>query len=396
MKTIEQGRFDGKKVLVRCDFNVPIDATGRITDETRIRESLPTLKALLEQGAALILMSHLGRPSGTGFEADYSLAPVAARLKEVLGRPVQFNQDVFTEKTVQAASGLKGGDVLLLENLRFTKAETKGDEAFARYLADLGDAYVNDAFGTAHRAHASTAVIAKFFPTEKYAGKLLAHEVENLEKLLHHAAHPFTAVIGGSKVSSKIDVLQNLIDRVDNMIIGGGMAYTFVKAMGGKIGRSLCEDDKMDVAREVMAACEKKGVKLYLPKDTVCADDFKNEANRQCVPTMAIPDGWEGMDIGPETRAAFEKVIAGSASVLWNGPLGVFEMPNFQAGTLQIGKAIGEATKKGAYSAVGGGDSVAAANQLGLAKDLSYVSTGGGAMLEYLEGKVLPGVAALD
>lgn len=396
MKTLDQGHFDGKKVLVRCDFNVPLDSEKNITDDTRIRECLPTMTELLEKGASLILMSHLGRPAGTGFEEAFSLQPVATYLEEILGKHVIYSHDVFTDKTVEMAKALKPGEVMLLENLRFIKGETKGDENFAKYLASLGDAYVNDAFGSAHRAHSSTSIIAQFFPNEKYAGKLMAHEVENLEKLLHGAARPFTAVIGGSKVSSKIDVLTNLVEKVDNLVIGGGMAYTFVKALGGKIGLSLCEDDKIDVAKKIMSECEQKGVKLYLPTDTVCADKFENNANRQIVSTMNIPDGWEGMDIGPNTIDNFKSVIKTSKSVLWNGPVGVFEMPNFQEGTLQIGRAIGEATHNGAYSAVGGGDSVAAANQLNLAKDLSYVSTGGGAMLEYLEGKALPGVMALE
>lgn len=394
MKTVEQADFKGKKVLVRCDFNVPLK-NGVITDDTRIRESLPTVRKLLKDGAAVILMSHLGRPAGTGFEEAFSLAPVAQHLSKVLELPIVFPGDAFTQVTVDAAKALQPGQVMLLENLRFIKGETKGDEEFARYLASLGDAYVNDAFGAAHRSHSSTAVIARFFPEARYCGLLMANEVNNLEKLLHHADRPFTAVIGGAKVSSKIDVLKNLADKVDALLIGGGMAYTFVKAMGGKIGGSLVEDDKLDTAREILEVFKQKGVKLLLPEDTLCADKFENDADRKVFSTNEIPDGWMGMDIGPAAIAACEKVISESRSVLWNGPLGVFEMPNFSAGTLQVGRCIGALTKRGGYTAVGGGDSVAAVNQLGLSKEISYVSTGGGAMLEYLEGKVLPGVEAL-
>ena len=394
MKTIKDVNFKDKKVLVRCDFNVPVKE-GVITDDTRIKESLPTIEKLLADGASVILMSHLGRPAGTGFEAEYSLAPVAQRLSELLGRKVLFSNDVFTEVTVSMARDLKPGEVLLLENLRFIKGETKGDEGFASYLASLGNVYVNDAFGTAHRAHSSTAIIAKFFPNDKYFGFLMAHEITNLEKLLHSAEHPYTAVIGGSKVSSKIDVLKNLADKVDALLVGGGMAFTFVKALGGKVGNSLVEEDKIELAKEILEVYKKKGVKFVLPKDSLCANRFDNEAERKVFPTDEIPDGWMGMDIGPEAVAEFESVLASSKSVLWNGPLGVFEMSNFSEGTLQIGRCLGKVTENGGYTAVGGGDSVAAVNRLGLAKGISYVSTGGGAMLEYLEGKVLPGVAAI-
>lgn len=382
--------------MVRCDFNVPIDkVTGRITDDTRIRESIPTLRKLLSDGAGVIVMSHLGRPSGTGFEAAFTMAPVAERLGELLSCPVRFSNDVFTEVTVSTARDLEPGEVLLLENLRFIKGETKGDEAFASYLASLGNVYVNDAFGAAHRAHASTAVIAKFFPEDKYFGFLMAHEICNLEKLLHSADHPFTAVIGGAKVSSKIDVLKNLADKVDSLIVGGGMAYTFLKAMGGKVGNSLVEEDKLDTAREILDEFKRKKVDLLLPTDSVCADRFDNEADRKVFDSGSIPEGWMGMDIGPAARAGFEDILSRSKSVLWNGPLGVFEMSNFSEGTLQIGRCIGKVTERGGYTAVGGGDSVAAVNKLGLAKSMSYVSTGGGAMLEYLEGKKLPGVEAI-
>lgn len=395
MKTIDQINFSGRKVLVRCDFNVPVNKEGIITDDTRIRESLPTIRKLLADGAAVILMSHLGRPAGTGFEEAFSLKPVAKRLTEVLDCPVHFEQDAFTEKTVSNAKALKCGEVLLLENLRFIKGETKGSEEFASFLAQLGDAYVNDAFGTAHRAHSSTAIIASHFPHDKYFGYLMAHEVSNLEKLLNGAEHPFTAVIGGSKVSSKIDVLKNLAQRVDALVVGGGMAYTFIKAMGGKVGNSLVEEDKMETALEIMEDFKKNNVKLYLPVDTLCANRFDNDADTMVVDTDAIPDGWMGMDIGPKAIAGFESVLRSSRSILWNGPMGVFEMPKFSKGTMEVGRCMGEVTKAGGYTAVGGGDSVAAVNQLGLAKGLSYVSTGGGAMLEYLEGKVLPGVKAI-
>lgn len=395
MKTIADVNFAGKKVLVRCDFNVPMDKDFNITDDTRMRESLPTIQKLLKDRAAVILMSHLGRPKEIGFEAAFSLAPVAKHLSKLLGMEVQFAQDVFESKTLDAAKNLQAGQVLLLENLRFLPGEQKGDENFAKLLASMGEVYVNDAFGTAHRAHASTAIIAKFFPNDKYFGFLLANEVENLEKLLNNADKPFTAVIGGSKVSSKIDILKNLIPRVDNMIIGGGMAYTFIKAMGGTVGNSICELDKLDLAIDIMKEMEAKGVKLYLPTDTVIADAFDNNANRKTVPTNSIPDGWEGLDIGEESRKTFSDVVMNSKTILWNGPMGVFEMENFKQGTKVIAEVVAKATKNGAFSAIGGGDSVAAINQYGLADQMSYVSTGGGAMLEYLEGKTLPGVAAI-
>ncbi len=396
MKTIQDQNFNNKKVLVRCDFNVPLQKeTLEITDDTRIRESLPTIKKLLADGAALILMSHLGRPSETGFEGKYSLKPVAERLSKLLGINVKLADDIFENKTIENAKNLKSGEVLLLENLRFLPGEQKGDVAFAKYLADLGEAYVNDAFGTAHRAHASTAVIAQFFPNNKYFGFLLAHEITNLEKLLNHAEHPFTAIIGGSKVSSKIDILKNLIPRVDNMIIGGGMAYTFIKAMGGQIGKSICELDKLDLAKEIMQEMDAKGVKYFFPVDSVAGDKFDNDANIKTFPSNEIPDEWEGMDAGPESIKTFEEIIQSSKTILWNGPMGVFEFANFGHGTTAIAKAVAAATSKGAFSAIGGGDSVAAINQNKLADQMSYISTGGGAMLEYLEGKTLPGIAAV-
>ncbi len=392
MKTLEQGNFENKKVLLRCEMNVPVK-DGNITDDTRIRESLATIKYLLEHKAAVIIMAHLGRPEGTGYEGAFSLKPVAVRLSELLGINVALGGDCFGDKTSEQVSTLKAGEILMLENVRFVKGETKGDEAFAQKLASYGEVYVNDAFGTTHRAHSSTAVIAKFFPNDKYVGKLLEHEIVNLEKLLREPQRPFTAIIGGAKVSTKIDVLKNLVDKVDNLIVGGGMAYTFIKALGGKIGNSLCENDKVDMAKEVMQVCKEKNVNFLLPVDTLCSDAFDNNANRKTVPTMEIPDGWEGMDIGEKSIENFKNVVRNSKTILWNGPLGVFEMDNFARGTLEVGKCVGDS---GAFSAVGGGDSIAAVNKLGIASKISYISTGGGAMIEYLEGKTLPGISALE
>ncbi|MCL2414195.1 MAG: phosphoglycerate kinase [Bacteroidales bacterium] len=396
MKTIQDQNFNSQKVLVRCDFNVPLyKETREITDDTRIRESLPTIKKLLADGASLILMSHLGRPSETGFEEKFSLKPVAEHLSKLLGINVKLAEDIFETKTIENAKNLKPGEVLLLENLRFLPGEQKGDAAFAKYLADLGDAYVNDAFGTAHRAHASTAVIAQFFPDKKYFGFLLANEITNLEKLLNHAQKPFTAIIGGAKISSKIDILKNLIPKVDNMIIGGGMAYTFIKAMGGEIGNSICENDKLDLAKDIIKEMDAKGVKYYFPTDSVCGENFDNNTEIKVFPSNAISAGWQGMDAGPESVKTFEKIISESKTILWNGPMGVFEFSSFGHGTTAIAKAVATATKNGAFSAIGGGDSVAAINQNKLADQMSYISTGGGAMLEYLEGKTLPGIAAI-
>jgi phosphoglycerate kinase len=398
MKTVNDFNFKGKKVLLRCDFNVPLDKTTlEITDDTRIRESLPTIKKLLEDGAAVILMSHLGKPSETGYEAKFSLAPVAKRLSEKLSLNVQLASDIFGEGTKKDAANLKAGEVLLLENLRFLKAEQKPDTdpEFAKYLASLGDVYVNDAFGTAHRAHTSTAIIADYFPHNKYFGLLLAREVNNLEKLLNSAEKPFTAILGGSKVSSKIEIIENLLPRVNTILIGGGMAYTFFKALGGKIGNSLCEDDKLELAKEILAKANDLGVRIFLPVDTLAGDKFDNDANSRTVPTNDIPDGWKGMDIGTEAIELFKEKILESKTILWNGPMGVFEFDNFGKGTSEIALAVAEATQKTAFSAVGGGDSIAAINKNKLVDQISYISTGGGAMLEYLEGKTLPGVAAL-
>lgn len=394
MKSIKDINFSGKKVLLRVDFNVPIDEQGNITDDTRIRESLPTIDKLLSDGAAIIIMAHFGRPKD-GFDPKLSLAPVAKYLSQILNREVLFTQELLGEKVNEMARNLKGGEVFLLENIRFYPGETKGDKELAQQLAQLGDCYVNDAFGAAHREHSSTATIAQFFPNDKYFGLLMENEVRNLTLLMQNPQRPFTAIIGGSKISTKIDILENLIPIVDNMIIGGGMRYTFTKAMGGKIGKSLCESDKLDVALELMEKMKQANVKLYLPADSVVADDFSNDANTMIVPSDQIPDGWESLDCGPEAIKAFDEVITKSKTILWNGPMGVFEMPNFAKGTFAVGESVAKATAEGAFSAVGGGDSVAAVKLLGIGDKMSYVSTGGGAMLEYLEGKVLPGIKAI-
>ncbi|MBO7227467.1 MAG: phosphoglycerate kinase [Bacteroidales bacterium] len=394
MKSIKDINFSGKKVLLRVDFNVPIDEQGNITDDTRIRESLPTIDKLLSDGAAIIIMAHFGRPKD-GFDPKLSLAPVAKYLSQILNREVLFTQELLGEKVSEMARNLKGGEVFLLENIRFYPDETKGDKELAQQLAQLGDCYVNDAFGAAHREHSSTATIAQFFPNDKYFGLLMENEVRNLTLLMQNPQRPFTAIIGGSKISTKIDILENLIPIVDNMIIGGGMRYTFTKAMGGKIGKSLCESDKLDVALELMEKMKQANVKLYLPADSVVADDFSNDANTMIVPSDQIPDGWESLDCGPEAIKAFDEVITKSKTILWNGPMGVFEMPNFAKGTFAVGESVAKATAEGAFSAVGGGDSVAAVKLLGIGDKMSYVSTGGGAMLEYLEGKVLPGIKAI-
>ena len=395
MKSINEVSFKGRKVLLRVDFNVPVDENKRITDDTRMRESMPTIKKLLDDGAAVVIMAHFGRPKKGGFEAEFSLEPVAKHLEEMLGKPVIFTQELIGDNVRKMVAGMHDGDVMLLENIRFYPGETKGDSDFAKQLSELGDCYVNDAFGAAHREHASTAVIAHFFPNDKYFGFLMENEVRNLEKLMQNPPRPFTAIIGGSKVSSKIGILENLIPKVDNMVIIGGMRYTFTKALGGKIGKSICEDDKMDMALDLMRRMDEKGVKYYLPTDSVIADDFSNNANTQVVPSNAVPDGWESMDCGPESCKMLRDVIMNSKTILWNGPAGVFEIPLFAKGTQQIASYVAEACAHGAFAAVGGGDSVAAVKQMGLADKMSYVSTGGGAMLEYLEGKELPGIKAI-
>ena len=396
MKSIKDVNFKGRKVLLRVDFNVPVDDNKNITDDTRMRESMPTINKLLADGASIIIMAHFGRPKKGGFEPELSLAPVAKHLETLTGRPVQFSQSLLGEgKVEQMAKDLKEGEILLLENIRFYPEETKGGVELAEQLAKLGDCYINDAFGAAHREHSSTAVIARFFPNDKYFGFLMENEVRNLEKLMQNPPRPFTAIIGGSKVSSKIGILENLLDKVDNMVIIGGMRYTFTKAMGGKIGNSICEDDKMDLALDLMKKMDEHGVKYYLPTDSVIADNFSNDANTMECAANDIPDGWEGLDIGPKTQVKFAEAIKEAKTILWNGPAGVFEFDTFAVGSKAVADAVVEATKNGAFSLVGGGDSVACVNKFGYADQVSYVSTGGGALLEAIEGKVLPGVAAI-
>ena len=396
MKSIKDINFSGRKVLLRVDFNVPINDTGVITDDTRMRESMPTIEKLLADGAAIIIMAHFGRPKKGGFEPEFTLLPVAKHLETLVGRPVLFTQALLgSGEPEQMARNLKPGDILLLENIRFYPGETKGDDNLAQQLAALGDCYINDAFGAAHREHASTAVIASHFPDNKYFGFLMENEVRNLERLMQHAERPFTAIIGGSKVSSKIGILENLIDKVDNMIIIGGMRYTFTKALGGRIGNSICEDDKLDLARDLMRRMDEKGVRYYLPVDSVIGDRFANDANTQVVPSGEVPDGWESMDCGPKSCQAIHDIILASKTILWNGPAGVFELETFAKGTKAIASSVAQACKQGTFAAVGGGDSVAAVKQMNLADQMSYVSTGGGAMLEYLEGKTLPGIKAI-
>ncbi|GAA3761189.1 phosphoglycerate kinase [Flavobacterium ginsengiterrae] len=393
MKTLNDFDFKNKKAIIRVDFNVPLDENFNVTDTTRIEAAKPTIDAILAQGGSVILMSHLGRPKGA--EEKYSLKHILKTASEILGVQVKFAENCVGEPAQTAAKDLKPGEVLLLENLRFHAEEEAGDVAFAKELASLGDIYVNDAFGTAHRAHASTTIIAQFFPNDKCFGTLLAKEIDSLNKVLKNSEKPVTAVLGGSKVSSKITVIENILDKVDHMIIGGGMTFTFIKAQGGKIGESICEDDKLDLALEILRLAKEKNVQVHIPVDVVAADDFSNTANTQIVDVTAIPDGWQGLDAGPKSLENFKKVILESKTILWNGPLGVFEMETFSKGTIALGDFIAEATKNGAFSLVGGGDSVAAVKQFGFEDKMSYVSTGGGAMLEMLEGKVLPGIAAI-
>jgi phosphoglycerate kinase len=393
MKTLQDFNFNAKKAIIRVDFNVPLDENFNVTDANRIEAAKPTIDAILADGGSVILMSHLGRPKGK--EDKYSLRHIVAKVAEVLGVNVQFASDCRGEIATNAAKNLKPGEVLLLENLRFYAEEEAGDESFAKELALLGDIYVNDAFGTAHRAHASTTIIAKFFPNHKCFGLLLAKEIESLNRVLNNSVKPVTAVLGGSKVSSKITVIENILDKVDHMIIGGGMTFTFIKALGGKIGDSICEDDKQELALEILQLAKEKNVHIHIPIDVVAADSFSNDANTQIVDVREIPDGWQGLDAGPKSLANFREVIMNSKTILWNGPLGVFEMENFANGTIELGNYIAESTANGAFSLVGGGDSVAAVKQFGLEEKMSYVSTGGGAMLEMLEGRVLPGIAAI-
>ena len=393
MKTLQDFNFNAKKAIIRVDFNVPLDENFNVTDANRIEAAKPTIDKILADGGSVILMSHLGRPKGK--EDQYSLRHIVAKVSEVLGVNVQFASDCRGEIAANAAKNLKSGEVLLLENLRFYPEEEAGDENFAKELASLGDIYVNDAFGTAHRAHASTTIIAKFFPNHKCFGLLLAKEIESLNRVLNNSVKPVTAVLGGSKVSSKITVIENILDKVDHMIIGGGMTFTFVKALGGKIGNSICEDDKQELALEILRLAKQKNVQIHIPVDVVAADSFSNDAKTQIVDVKEIPDGWQGLDAGPKSLAKFKEVIMNSKTILWNGPLGVFEMENFANGTIELGNYIAESTVNGAFSLVGGGDSVAAVKQFGLEEKMSYVSTGGGAMLEMLEGRVLPGIVAI-
>jgi len=397
MSTFSNHSFSGQKVLVRVDFNVPLDDQFNITDDTRMTATIPTIKKILADGGSAILMSHLGRPKD-GPTDKYSLKHLVNHLHELLGggTKVFFANDCIGSQAGLTAEMLRPGEVLLLENLRFHKEEEKGDEAFAEKLSKLGDVYVNDAFGTAHRAHASTAVIAKYFPADKKMfGLLMEAEVLNAEKVLHQSQKPFTALIGGAKVSDKILIIENLLDRATDIIIGGGMAYTFIKARGGKIGNSLCEDDRLDTALEILEKAKQKKVSIHLPETSIIADKFAADANTKDCPSDQIPDGWMGLDIGGKAIGIFSEIIRNSKTILWNGPMGVFEMEKFQQGTKSIALAIAESTANGAFSLVGGGDSVAAVNKFDLASKVSYVSTGGGALLEYFEGKELPGIAAI-
>jgi phosphoglycerate kinase len=392
MKTLSDFNFKDKKALIRVDFNVPLNDAFEVTDTTRILAAKPTIDYILKQGGSAVLMSHLGRPKGK--ESKFSLEHIVAKASEILDIPVKFVPDCIGEKVEEAVANLKPGEILLLENLRFYPEEKAGDVSFAKKLSQWGDIYVNDAFGTAHRAHASTAIIAQFF-TDKCFGFLLEKELKNIGKVLTDGKKPITAILGGAKISSKIGVIENILDKVDHIIIGGGMSFTFIKAQGGNIGNSLCEDDKMDLALEILDKAAAKGVKIHLPLDMVIADNFSNDAKTQIAPGDSIPDGWMGLDIGPKTEIAYSFIIMQSKTILWNGPMGVFEMPKFAKGTIELGHAIIDATTDGAFSLVGGGDSVAAVKQFGFADRVSYVSTGGGAMLEMLEGKILPGVAAI-
>lgn len=395
MTSFNDLNFSGIRALIRVDFNVPLDKqTFEVTDDTRIKAALPTINKVLNDGGSVVLMSHLGRPK-MGPEDQFSLKHIVSKLEELLGKKVQFCDDCVGEKAEQMASNLKPGEVLLLENLRFYKHEQAGNLDFAKQLAELGDFYINDAFGTAHRAHASTTMVANFFTGKKSFGYLLEGEINSLEKVLSSPKKPFTAIIGGAKISGKINVIENLFDIADNIIIGGGMSYTFIKAQGGKVGNSLVEDDQIETALRTMEKAKQKGVKLHIPTDTIIADAFSNEANTNEVAIDEIPDGWMGLDIGQKSIESFREVVANSKTILWNGPMGVFEFSNFEHGTKAIALAVVKATKEGAYSLIGGGDSVAAINKYDYADEVSYVSTGGGAMLEYLEGKELPGIIAI-
>jgi phosphoglycerate kinase len=395
MQTVANFNFASKKALVRVDFNVPLNERFEITDDTRIKATIPTIQKILKDGGSVVLMSHLGRPKD-GPTEKYSLKHLVTPLSLVFGVKVKFATDCISDEAVELANGLQAGEILLLENLRFYKEEEKGDVDFAKKLARLGNVWVNDAFGTAHRAHASTAVIGQFF-TDKVSGYVMQAELDNAQKILEYSERPFTAIMGGSKISDKILIIERLLDKVDNLIIGGGMTYTFSLAEGGKIGNSICEPDKVELAKQLIEKAKAKGVNLIMPLDNVCADDFNNNANRQTVERGCIPDGWEGLDIGPKSIALFQETIAKSKTILWNGPMGVFEFSNFAIGTNAIADAVVKATEEnGAFSLIGGGDSASAVNNAGYGDRVSYVSTGGGALLEYMEGKTLPGVAALE
>ena len=395
MQTVANFNFAGKKALVRVDFNVPLNERFEITDDTRIKATIPTIQKILKDGGSVVLMSHLGRPKD-GPTEKYSLKHLVTPLSLVFGVKVKFATDCISDEAVELANGLQAGEILLIENLRFYKEEEKGDVDFAKKLARLGNVWVNDAFGTAHRAHASTAVIGQFF-ADKVSGYVMQAELDNAQKILEYSERPFTAIMGGSKISDKILIIERLLDKVDNLIIGGGMTYTFSLAEGGKIGKSICEPDKVELAKQLIEKAKAKGVNLIMPLDNVCADDFNNNANRQTVERGCIPDGWEGLDIGPKSIALFQETIAKSKTILWNGPMGVFEFSNFAIGTNAIADAVVKATEEnGAFSLIGGGDSASAVNNAGYGDRVSYVSTGGGALLEYMEGKTLPGVAALE
>lgn len=394
MRSIQDINFKSKKALIRVDFNVPLDAGFNVADDTRIRAAKPTIIKVLEDGGSCILMSHLGRP--TFNDPQFSLRHIVNKLQDILGVSVLFSTDCVGEKADQLAKELEPGQVLLLENLRYHKAETSGDLKFAEKLSRLADFYINDAFGTAHRAHASTTIVAQFFSNAKCFGFLLAKEIESIEKVMSSGKKPVLAILGGAKVSSKITIIENILDKIDHLIIGGGMSFTFVKAQGGNIGDSICEYDKQALALDILKIAAEKNVKVHLPVDVLAADDFNNTANTQIVDIHAIPSNWQGLDCGPKSKAIFHQVVQECQTILWNGPLGVFEMETFSTGTIALGDAIAEATKNGAFSLVGGGDSVAAVKQFGFDTKVSYVSTGGGAMLESLEGKTLPGIAAMQ
>lgn len=394
MQTIETYDFAGKKALIRVDFNVPLDENFVITDDTRIRAAIPTIKKVIEKGGSPIIMSHFGRPKD-GPNPKYSMCHLVGHFSKLLGQEVILAPDCIGAEVQAMAKALKPGEVMLLENLRFHKEEEKGDEGFAKELSANGDCWINDAFGTAHRAHASTAVMAKFFPNDKMFGYLIESEVESLDKVLKNPQRPLTAIMGGAKVSTKITIIENLLDKVDNLILGGGMTYTFVKAHGGEVGNSICEPDFLETALAIEKKAAEKGVKIYMASDVVAADAFAADANTQIVEANAIPEGWQGLDAGPKSIECFKEVIENSGTILWNGPVGVFEMEKFAVGSKAVGEAIVKATSKGAFSLVGGGDSVSCVNQFGFADGVSYISTAGGALLEYLEGQVLPGVAAV-